>query len=293
MRHLQRFGILGIIVLLAASCQRPPAEGPPHLIEQLTINGRTAKASSKQPLAAGKLYSMVIFGLIHYAPRDDAWLDAQQVYLPNTQRWEPKPILSINDQPAVAGVGDLNRHAYIFYVAGSGQLNGQQNASFTFKDVNDSSLENNSGQLNVQIYEGYLKTLPDKLSDSDTQNSSLQIPVYATGRWQDTHIPLKQGQTFKVLSVTGTIMDDGVALSGGNGKPDFICSQRIPQGCCDPMPDQHRSALIGKIGQHNLLIGNGRELSAPEDGELQLRINDCDDGLENNSGLLTVEIQLN
>ena len=58
--------------------------------------------------------------------------------------------------------------------------------------------------------------------------------------------------------------------------------------CCEPLPTARRSALIGQIADQIFFIGNGGTFSAPADGHLLLRINDCDEGLYDNSGALQV-----
>ena len=49
-------------------------------------------------------------------------------------------------------------------------------------------------------------------------------------------------------------------------------------------------ALIGRVGDHLFLIGDRNTIEMQEGGELQFRINDCDEWLFDNSGSLTVPI---
>jgi hypothetical protein len=56
------------------------------------------------------------------------------------------------------------------------------------------------------------------------------------------------------------------------------------------MPEVARDALIGRVGDHLFLIGDQSAIEVQEGGELQLRINDCDAGLFDNSGSLQVKI---
>jgi hypothetical protein len=49
-------------------------------------------------------------------------------------------------------------------------------------------------------------------------------------------------------------------------------------------------ALIGRVRDHLFLIGDKNTIEVQEGGELQLRINDCDEGLFDNSGNLKVKI---
>jgi hypothetical protein len=56
------------------------------------------------------------------------------------------------------------------------------------------------------------------------------------------------------------------------------------------MPDVERDALIGRVGDHLFAIGDRSEITLSANGELQLRINDCDSGLFDNSGSFQVKI---
>ena len=293
MRNLQLLGIVGIMVLLLAGCLKSRSEEPQHPIEELEIDGRVGVASSKNLLVAGQLYSVVVYGVVQYAPGDATWLDAQHVYLPREDRWSPGPVLLIADQEIAANQSDLQNHAYLFYVTAPGLLGQQQSLRFRIKDLGDNQLANNSGHLNVQIYQGYRMTLPDNLPHLGSTNGALQFSVQAQYGWQSTNILLKNGQKLHVLSVTGSISDGQISLQGGAGN-GFVCSQHMAAGCCEPQPDVSRSALIGRIGEQGVpfLIGNGGEWLADREGVLQLRINDCDAGLDNNNGFLTVEFQI-
>jgi hypothetical protein len=108
--------------------------------------------------------------------------------------------------------------------------------------------------------------------------------VQADDGWQDTGWQLKTGQHFQVAYVSGQVVDRDVAIEGGNGW-DYVCGRA---SCCEPLPTARRSALIGKINHQIFFIGNGGEFTAPSDGQLLLRINDCDEGLYDNSGSLKV-----
>jgi hypothetical protein len=44
------------------------------------------------------------------------------------------------------------------------------------------------------------------------------------------------------------------------------------------------------VGDHLFLIGDKNRIEVQESGELQLRINDCDEGLFDNAGSLTIKI---
>jgi hypothetical protein len=104
--------------------------------------------------------------------------------------------------------------------------------------------------------------------------------------WQKTKILLESGQTYRVQFVAGEIRD-GESIFRGPAGSGYVCGDRT---CCEPMPDVPRDALIGRVGDHIFLVGDKSKLEVQESGELQLRVNDCDEGLFDNSGSLTVQI---
>ncbi len=104
--------------------------------------------------------------------------------------------------------------------------------------------------------------------------------------WSDTGIEVQVGQTLHIVYLPGLISDGRNAMpdAGGAG---YICGRA---DCCEPLPTAPRGALIGRIDEQAFYIGNGGELSMPANGFLQLRINDCDSGLYDNRGALTLMI---
>jgi len=54
------------------------------------------------------------------------------------------------------------------------------------------------------------------------------------------------------------------------------------------MPNVRRSAVIGKIGDRIFDVSNGGFFDDYRGGKLYLRVNDCDEGLYDNGGTLTV-----
>jgi hypothetical protein len=62
--------------------------------------------------------------------------------------------------------------------------------------------------------------------------------------------------------------------------------------CVEPLPDFPAGALVGRIGGETFGVGKGVTLVAEQTGMLELRINDGDDGLDDNDGELTVQIRL-
>lgn len=104
--------------------------------------------------------------------------------------------------------------------------------------------------------------------------------------WQNKGVRLESGDTIKVQFMSGEIRDGDAVVRGPAGA-GYVCGD---SGCCEPMPEVERDALIGRVGDDLFLIGDRNTIEMQEGGELQLRINDCDEGLFDNSGSLTVPI---
>ena len=112
--------------------------------------------------------------------------------------------------------------------------------------------------------------------------------ISADRGWQNTGILLDSGQTIQFQYLFGEIRDGETILRGPSGS-GYICGDST---CCEPMPEVRRAALIGRVKDHLFLIGDKNTIEVPETGELRLRINDCDEGLFDNSGSLKVKISL-
>lgn len=104
--------------------------------------------------------------------------------------------------------------------------------------------------------------------------------------WQNTNILLKSGEMIHIQFMSGEIRDGDTVIRGPSGV-GWACGK---SSCCEPMPEGERDALIGRVGDHIFLIGDKNTMEVRESGELQLRINDCDEGLFDNEGSLTVKI---
>jgi len=115
---------------------------------------------------------------------------------------------------------------------------------------------------------------------------SVTFDISASMGWQDTRAYIQSGRIFRVEYVSGQIEDSTIAIPDGRGS-SYVCGN---SGCCEPMPYEPRSSLIGKVGNEIFFIGNGGYFTSNSNGTLQLRVNDCDAGLYDNSGSLRVEI---
>jgi hypothetical protein len=111
------------------------------------------------------------------------------------------------------------------------------------------------------------------------------ITVAANRGWQDTGIRVEPQQKFQLRYRSGAIVDKETKIADAHGS-DYICGD---PGCCEPLPEERRGALVARIGGDVFIVGNGGEYSSPAGGIIFLRVNDCDDGLVDNSGELRVE----
>ncbi|MGQ0732395.1 MAG: hypothetical protein ACT4QD_01935 [Acidobacteriota bacterium] len=112
------------------------------------------------------------------------------------------------------------------------------------------------------------------------------VEVAANQGWQDTGIMLKAQQSFTLTLKGGQIVEQDVTVAHGEGR-DFVCGD---PGCCDPLPDERRGTVIGRIAGEIFVVGNGGQYTAQADGVLSLRVNDCDSGLGDNRGSLVFDV---
>ena len=110
--------------------------------------------------------------------------------------------------------------------------------------------------------------------------------IFAERGWQNTGILMESGETIHFQFLNGEIRDGEAVIRGPSGI-GWACGK---SDCCEPMPDVERDALIGRVGDQLFAIGDMSEITISANGELQLRINDCDAGLFDNSGSFRVKI---
>ena len=112
------------------------------------------------------------------------------------------------------------------------------------------------------------------------------VQVHAKRGWQPAGVRVNANQAFTIEYVAGTIRDREVTIGNGGGS-DYTCGSA---DCCEPMPNERRSALIARVEGRIFVVGNRTRISSPEAGRVFLRINDCDEGLADNSGVLEVRV---
>jgi hypothetical protein len=113
---------------------------------------------------------------------------------------------------------------------------------------------------------------------------STTVRVKAASGWQETGITLESAVPFSLRVVSAQIHDGETKIVDGAGS-DYVCGR---PDCCEPMPDVRRSAVIGKVAGKVFDVSNGGFFDDLPGGQLLLRVNDCDDGLYDNGGTLTI-----
>lgn len=111
------------------------------------------------------------------------------------------------------------------------------------------------------------------------------VEVAANRGWQDSGISVSPQQKFQLRYRSGQITDKDTKIADAHGS-DYVCGD---PGCCEPLPDERRASLIARVGSDVFVVANGGEFSSPSGGAIFLRVNDCDDGLGDNTGRLNVE----
>jgi hypothetical protein len=110
------------------------------------------------------------------------------------------------------------------------------------------------------------------------------VRVKAAGGWQDSGIVVGDAAPFSLRVISGQIHDGETKILDGGGS-DYVCGKRE---CCEPMPNVRRSAVIGRVGDRIFDVSNGGFFDDYPGGKLYLRVNDCDEGLYDNGGTLTI-----
>lgn len=127
----------------------------------------------------------------------------------------------------------------------------------------------------------------------DSKCDTLTFRVDARKEWQQTALRVRKGEHLHIEVIDGTwTQTEGVAdYTPGDGG-SYICSGAMEAfHCVELIPDRPQGMLIGRVGDHLFAIGHSADLVIPADGILALRMNDGDNGLYDNDGVLTVEIQ--
>ncbi len=147
-----------------------------------------------------------------------------------------------------------------------------------------------TGPLHLRINDA-----DDGLGDNDgvlSVRAGVRTAVDARSPWQPTGLILGQGTQIGLRVVDGlwTHWLGTVPPNPGTGG-DYVCAEHLPpEQCREPMAHAPAGQLIGRVGGQLFSVGQHGELSIMTSGALELRINDADDGLNDNEGRLAVDI---
>ena len=283
------------VALLATATPTPTvAPTAPACVAQETLTARLADSVSAVTSAGA--YSGPVWLSVSGVGQSSARMFSDAFYLytdnagnPITPTHSRDWVLWINRQPAhnlIAGQQPpafRDDHAYTFLINAPG-------GRLTF-GVGDDLAYDNSGSFTIRICGGAAPSPLPTATRTPTITrapSATQIQVFANRTWQDTGIFIQRGKQFRVEYLSGQITDGGTRVADGNGSA-YICGR---PGCCEPIPNARRSAIIGKVGNEMFVIGNGGTFAADTSGTLALRVNDCDSGpgVQDNTGAFTVRI---
>lgn len=124
-------------------------------------------------------------------------------------------------------------------------------------------------------------------------NTVSTATVDARKGWQDTGVMINKGVSVDIEVISGqwTSQKGTTYNTGGGGY--YVCANRMPASqCVEPLPTVPQDSLIGLVGNHIFAVGHKMSVVADTSGELMLRMNDADNGLFDNDGVLTVRITI-
>jgi hypothetical protein len=121
---------------------------------------------------------------------------------------------------------------------------------------------------------------------------NVSFDVHADRSWQNTGIEITNKDVLDIAYISGSWTENtkDTPLSGPEGiKP----SEDYPCGMPMSHKDTGYNALIGRIGEGKpFKIGGTFQQTSADEGNLFLRMNDCDDHLTDNKGIITVNITI-
>ncbi|MEM8641512.1 MAG: hypothetical protein AAGG51_22255 [Cyanobacteria bacterium P01_G01_bin.54] len=164
-----------------------------------------------------------------------------------------------------------------------------------------------------------IEASPDREAIEASPNREVvdYIAVDSTKQWQETGVSVNQSDTLTARVIAGKwtmgrkkLSEDDKKLISSNPRDTLwkygfseTSGEQVDQyqGTCNDCPINtiKPGSLIGKItnlDDHHLMdtfdLGNGKEYKAKFNGKLDLRMNDADKGLWDNSGILLVKIDV-
>ena len=117
------------------------------------------------------------------------------------------------------------------------------------------------------------------------------VEVSAKSGWEDSGIEIREGEILNMEWESGRWRGDiGSTNCPMHGPAGPTCDAALaPSGY--PLPGKLEDSLVGRIdGDPVFFIGQRIRKIATQSGNLHLRINDLDEGLNDNQGSITMEI---
>ena len=151
-------------------------------------------------------------------------------------------------------------------------------------------------EISLQSTAGAMTEVPvdsDLETEPQSQETAITVQVFANLGWQSTGLTVDRGDSLQIRVTSGEWSDgeSEATPNPGIGESWLICAEmQAAELCLEPLPTFAKGALVGMVGGHVFAIGEGSTVSPEDSGELRLRINDEDAALENNFGVLTIEI---
>jgi hypothetical protein len=129
---------------------------------------------------------------------------------------------------------------------------------------------------------------------SSVARTPTNVSVRGDTGWQDTGIVVSARDRVSVTYITGqwTYVPGTIPPWDASGF-DYICAEKIAAASCrEAIPDFPKGALIGRVGDQMLRIGQSLEFTPRASGPLFLRMNQTDNSTDLASvrGAITVQV---
>lgn len=120
------------------------------------------------------------------------------------------------------------------------------------------------------------------------------IHLNGTENWHDTGIAVKQGQIINITATGRIVWNPNPENNNTTAGPDGVPynGYRLQQPQDFPMPEANVASLIMRIGNMQYAVGSKASIQVRESGTIQLMINDRYSGLHDNTGDLSVRVEI-
>jgi hypothetical protein len=130
------------------------------------------------------------------------------------------------------------------------------------------------------------------ISGNSQNETPVPIAIDATKEWQSTGITANTGEVLTIIVVGGKWTASNNIWVENNGVGYlFTCDDPTIDLMNCPIPTEDAGALVGRIGDNPpFFVGSYSEITSQYSGMLSLQINDSNDALSDNEGVLAVKI---